>query len=35
MKRLINTMWGYWVVLLAVSFAIAAFAYEIWLKGRI
>jgi hypothetical protein len=35
MKRLINTMWGYWVLLLTFSLAIAAFAYEIWLKGRI
>ncbi len=32
MKWLIDRMWGYWTVLLAISLAIAYGIYEIWLK---
>lgn len=32
MKWLIDRMWGYWILVLAISLAIAAAIYEIWLK---
>jgi len=35
MKKLINSMWGYWLLLLVISLGIAAAIYEIWLRGRI
>ncbi len=35
MKKLINTMWGFWLLLLVFSLGVAAAIYEIWLKGRI
>jgi hypothetical protein len=34
MKWLINTMWGYWFLLLVISMGMAAIIYEIWLEGR-
>jgi hypothetical protein len=34
MKRLLNSMWGFWLLLLAISLGTAALVYEIWLKGR-
>jgi hypothetical protein len=37
LKRLswfIDSMVGYWVLLLAISLGAAAGIYEIWLKGR-
>jgi hypothetical protein len=34
-KRMLNSMWGYWLFLLAISFGVAAAIYWIWLKGRI
>jgi hypothetical protein len=34
-KRMINSMWGYWLFLLAISFGVAAAIYWIWLKGNI
>jgi hypothetical protein len=33
--KLINNMWFYWMILLAISLGTAAVIYEIWLKGRI
>ncbi len=33
MKWLINSMWGYWFLLLAISLGLATVIYEIWLKG--
>jgi hypothetical protein len=33
MKWFINSMLGYWVLLLAISLAIACGIYEIYLKG--
>jgi hypothetical protein len=30
----IDSMFGYWVLLLAVSLGTAALIYEVWLKGR-
>jgi hypothetical protein len=33
MKRILNSMFGYWMVLLAISLGLAAGIYEIWLKG--
>ena len=35
MKKLINSMWGYWLLLLTISLSVAAAIYEIWLKGNI
>jgi len=29
-----ESMFGYWVLLLAISLALAAGIYEVWLKGR-
>lgn len=34
MKWLINSMLGFWILLLSVSLGSAAFIYETWLKGR-
>ena len=34
MKWIVNTMWGYWILLLVISMGAAALIYEIWLKGR-
>jgi hypothetical protein len=34
-KWFINSMFGYWILLLLVSLGSAAVIYEVWLKGRI
>jgi hypothetical protein len=34
-KRMLNSMWGYWLLLLTISFGIAAAIYWIWLKGNV
>lgn len=34
MKWFINSMFGYWILLLVISLGAAAVIYEIWLKGR-
>jgi hypothetical protein len=34
-KALLNSMWGYWFFLLAISFAAAGGIYLIWLKGNV
>jgi hypothetical protein len=34
-KRMLNSMWGYWLFLLAISFGVAAAIYWIWLKGTV
>jgi hypothetical protein len=34
-KALLSSMWGYWLLLLAVSFGIAGAIYFIWLRGHI
>jgi hypothetical protein len=31
----IDSMLGYWVLLLTISLAAAAAVYELWLKGRV
>jgi hypothetical protein len=35
MKWFINSMLGYWVLLLVISLGAAAIIYEVWLKGRV
>jgi hypothetical protein len=35
MKWFLNTMLGYWILLLIISLSAAAVVYEIWFKGRI
>jgi hypothetical protein len=35
MKWFIDSMLGYWILLLVVSLCAAAFIYEIWLKGTL
>jgi hypothetical protein len=35
MKWLINSMLGYWLLLLTISLSAAAGIYEVWLKGNI
>jgi hypothetical protein len=35
MKWFVNTMLGYWILLLFISLGAAAVVYEIWLKGRV
>ena len=32
MKAIINSMLGYWIVLLVISLGCAALIYELWLK---
>ncbi len=34
MKWFINSMLGYWVLLLVISLGSAAAIYELWLRGR-
>ena len=34
MKWFINSMLGFWILLLTVSLGAAAGIYELWLKGR-
>ena len=35
MKWLINSMLGYWIILLIISMGAAAVIYEVWLRGNI
>lgn len=35
MKWFINSMLGFWILLLVVSLGAAAIVYEIWLKGHV
>ena len=35
MKWWINSMWGFWLVLLAVSMGLATGIYYVWLKGNV
>jgi hypothetical protein len=35
MKWFIDSMLGYWILLLAVSLGTAALIYEVWLRGNI
>jgi len=35
MKWFINSMIGYWILLLTISLGIAAAIYEFWLKGTV
>jgi hypothetical protein len=32
-KRMLNSMWGFWLFLLALSFGLAATIYWVWLRG--
>jgi len=34
MKRVLNSMWGFWLVLLVISLGSAAVVYEVWLRDR-
>ena len=34
MKWFINSMLGYWILLLVISLGTAALVYELWLKSR-
>jgi hypothetical protein len=34
-KRMLNSMWGYWMFLLAISFGVAAIIYWVWLRGTV
>ena len=34
MKRILNSMLGFWLLLLAVSLGTASVIYELWLKDR-
>jgi hypothetical protein len=35
MKWFINSMLGYWILLLTISLGSAAVIYEVWLKGKV
>jgi len=35
MKRILNSMLGFWLLLLGISLGTAGIIYEVWLKGRI
>ena len=35
MRWFIDSMIGYWVLLLAISLGVSAVIYEVWLKGNI
>jgi hypothetical protein len=35
MRWFIDTMLGYWILLLTISLGCAALVYEVWLKGHI
>jgi hypothetical protein len=35
MKRLLNSMWAFWFLLLVVSLGLATVVYYVWLKGNI
>jgi len=34
-KRMLSSMWGYWMFLLTISFGVAAAIYWIWLRGSV
>jgi ABC-type phosphate transport system permease subunit len=34
-KTLINSMWGFWILLLVFSLGLATAIYYVWLKGNI
>ncbi len=34
-KRMLSSMWGYWMFLLAISFGVAAVIYWVWLRGAV
>jgi hypothetical protein len=34
-KRMLNSMWGYWMFLLALSFGLSAIIYWVWLRGTV
>ena len=34
-KTLLNSMWGFWLLLLAISFGAAGAIYLIWLRGNV
>jgi hypothetical protein len=35
MKRLLDSMWGFWLLLLVISLGSAAAIYQVWLRGRV
>lgn len=35
MRRLLNSMVFFWVLLLVISLGLAAVIYEVWLKGHV
>ncbi len=35
MRWFIDSMIGYWILLLAISLGVAAVIYEVWLRGNI
>ncbi len=35
LRWFIDTMWGYWILLLLISVAAAALIYELLLRGRV
>ena len=35
LRWFVESMFGYWVLLLTVSLGVAAVIYEMWLKGKI
>ena len=34
-RALLNSMWGFWFLLLAISFGVAGGIYLVWLKGNV
>jgi hypothetical protein len=34
-KRMLSSMLGYWMFLLAISFGVAAIIYWVWLRGTV
>jgi len=34
LRWFVDSMLGYWILLLTISLAVAAVIYELWLKGR-
>lgn len=34
-KRMLNSMLGYWMFLLAISFGVASIIYWVWLRGAV
>ena len=35
LRWLVSSMWGFWLLLLAVSFALATGIYYVWLRGNL